>query len=829
MRYSHVIYNSSEKSQSGAVGFGVRCSTEGMPVEILNAMEENEIFSFTEAGPSLTPSALVANPEAIRQIVPTYFFRSIPLPDKSRIYVLGRKIAVGFDYTFYLNGKPGRLGNYVVDSYIFPQPPTAAEFEILLEDPESGSNRFIPSSPVPTTDNLEMREISLGHKPYLPVEGRSFTSRTRIGISQQAIELLFSFILGRKEDKPVLVKTGNLSPTRLMAEVARLVPQQQIGNLTFLTNHTEEGKKRGINIVFINEYYTFEIFKKQWIMLDLENNEKCVSDEATLFRQTVENYVARGDFEAIHKLVGWCMSEMYEKGKAFNKDTQTQLYNYVYNYQAFESNIQRMAKDENLRLTLKDYFVKHPEEKRRFDNSLHKWFNKLDSLNGLWEWMNFVIAVGLSDNAIDCSNVITSYKGRITSEIFSDEKSFMEFYRRFKSRFNVALKFIDSNAFPDHNEFLSSYGSDWEDLYALFLADKRHDHEYLVERMVNDGLDSKVMSRIVSKEFKSPEEYISTLFKILKKRDPKTETKIAKMLFKSIRDRDDVKVDFFRVFADKIGDWRYTDLFMWQLSNQSKAVNMRREDVINLYTSIMSFLKNDSAMLWVSQNEGKQTFVKLYQSLKSLLKNKELSYQEAYDICTDIYKSGYSQGISTVPFENLSIVVTNGKVTNTKRINEIWKLAVELNKIDYLRSLVYDYSTYLDEENPKGIGDFTTIVLDNNVMSREALANFAKDRTYRDYYYYAIIQYEKFKAQEKLDYLMNEIGMTEEVALNYLEKYFPKSYEKIMKSREPSIVSKIGGFFKNVFSKKEIDPANSQEDNSTSAESRSPKKKKGKF
>ena len=168
MKYSHIIYNSSEKNQSGAVGFGVRSTSEGTPPELVSAMEENEVFSFAENGEPLTPSALAADPNLILRIVPTYFFRQVSLPDRSKYFVLGRKIAVGFDYTFYLNGKPGRLGNYVVDAYAFPQAPSAREFEILLEDPQSGSNRFIPASPVPTADNFEMREISLGHKPTLP-------------------------------------------------------------------------------------------------------------------------------------------------------------------------------------------------------------------------------------------------------------------------------------------------------------------------------------------------------------------------------------------------------------------------------------------------------------------------------------------------------------------------------------------------------------------------------------------------------------------------------------------------------------------------------------
>ena len=65
MKYTHIIYNSSEKNQAGNIGFGVRCATEGCAPTLPAALEENEIFTFEEAGPSLSPAALAAKPEAL--------------------------------------------------------------------------------------------------------------------------------------------------------------------------------------------------------------------------------------------------------------------------------------------------------------------------------------------------------------------------------------------------------------------------------------------------------------------------------------------------------------------------------------------------------------------------------------------------------------------------------------------------------------------------------------------------------------------------------------------------------------------------------------------
>ena len=804
MRYAHVIYNSSEKSQSGAVGFGVRCTTEGTPVELTEAMQDNDIFSFIEAGPALTPSALAANPDAIRQIVPTYFFKSIPLHDKSRAFVLGRKIAVGFDYTFYLNGKPGRLGNYVVDSYVFPQPPTAREFEILLEDADSGSNHFIPVSPSPTPDNREMIEISLGHKPYLPVEERPFTSRSMVRVSPQAIELLFSFIQSRKEGKPVLVKSDVASPPRLMAELAKLVPEKQIENLTFLTNHTDEGKKQGINIIFINEFYSFEVFKKQWIWLDLENGDRCESPEATLFRDKVAAYVASGNFDAIHKLVGWCMSDMYEKGKVFPTETQTQLYNYIYNYDEFR--LPLMASDANLRNTLNDYFKSNPEEKRKFDKSMQDWFGNIADINGLWKWIDFILAVG----PVDCSLAINTNRPVITNEIFKSADSFSNFYNRFKPRFREVLKFVDSNAFKEHDSFLSEMPNDWEALYPLFFSERVADHRMLVERMIADNIEPSMRSRIVAKEIRPPEAYINTLVEILKDQPVRNEWKVTKILAEELSNQNRVIPDFFMLFPGKIEDGIYNRLFHWQLQN---FYPKGAADVRKLADYLIRFQRNDMAMTL----NGSNVFTRLYSAIKEAVKRKEMTRDDAVRICRAMFQSSYDAA-TTSPFRLLDKVLCHADIHGENRVEQIWEISKELGDRQYLATLIPAFLASKEASAPKELAKICDFILKNSLMSREALTSLAKTSRMGNEYYVGILLHDNLKPQEELEFLVNDAGMTDEQALNFLERYFPDSHKKILKSRKPSVFQKMSGMFKGMFGKKTDTPEEDDEDNDEEAD-----------
>lgn len=332
MKHLHVIYNSSEKNRSGGVGFGVRSATAGISPQLLSSMEQNGIFSFKESNVTISPSALLENPDKITETPASYFFQVLPLNAQDKAYVLGRKVAVGFDYTFYLNGRPGRLGNYVVDSYVYSSCPDYEDFEILLESPAAGSRRFIPADPAPKPGNEEMRSISVGHCPDLTPEDVSFKAVSRPVITPQAISLLFAFLKSRKEDKPLLVKSDAKAPGALMTALAYMMPQEHMDEITFVSNYNEQGRKNGFNIFFINDNYRFEIFPTQWVVFDARKGERFDSEEANIFEGTVAEYGARGNYEGIRALVRWCLSSIYETSKSYPRASQKAMFDFVNAY-----------------------------------------------------------------------------------------------------------------------------------------------------------------------------------------------------------------------------------------------------------------------------------------------------------------------------------------------------------------------------------------------------------------------------------------------------------------------------------------------------------------
>lgn len=789
MKYAHIIYNSSERNQSGAVGFGVRATSPGVTADLIGAIEKADGFSFAEQGETTTPAKLGEDPSLIRGIAPSYFFRIVPLASDTRAFVLGRKIAVGFDYTFYLNGKPGRLGNYVVDAYAFAKAPTAREFEILLESAAEGSNHFIPASPEPHAGNEEMKVISLGHHPELPEEEKPFAATFRPVINKQAIDVLFAYIQSRKEGKPLLVDAPVEAPAPLMAALASIVPQSEIENLTFISNHSEEGKKPGVNIVFINKYYPFEIFPKQWVKLDLNAGVSPDTAESRLFRATLEKYVEEGNLEAVRKLSGWCLSDMYEKGKNFPADTQSMLYNYVYNYPRFEARLDQLASDRNLRETLADYFRVNPEEKARLEDSVANWFDRLEDLNGVWEWIRFVNAV----RPIDLEDVVSAKRARLSSAVFESIDSFTRFFNTFKGNLSEAVRFVEDRDFKGHDNYLSAFPGEWNMLYRLFLPEDKTKGAALMGRMFADRVPATVRDGVIAVEIGDSNKLSGVLNEMISER--KCESESARLWEERLAQNPACGADFFRLFPERINGGVLSKLYIWQLENMQLR---SADDVKRGVDCILMFRECDRMSSWLHEPKAKTTFMRLYNALKERVKDGSLDNRTAFESALNLSTNQYPQDIRTL-FGNLYDVLNATSMQGRRDADKVYEVADELGKKEYQVKIIGDAFKAKEANGDRNLHEFVEKVLAQGVASREMILEKTKERTSTRYFYIVgLLLHENLKPQAKLNVLVDEIGMTDEEAMNFLNKYtyFREDHDKIVKSRKPGLFGKIGSLFK---------------------------------
>ena len=67
MKYYELLFNSSEASMTGGVGFGIRTVTSGTPSEYINAVLASKAFNDYSAGTFKMPypKELLENPERI--------------------------------------------------------------------------------------------------------------------------------------------------------------------------------------------------------------------------------------------------------------------------------------------------------------------------------------------------------------------------------------------------------------------------------------------------------------------------------------------------------------------------------------------------------------------------------------------------------------------------------------------------------------------------------------------------------------------------------------------------------------------------------------------
>lgn len=796
MNYRHVIYNSSEKSQTGSVGFGVRCSTEGTNPEELASLESNGLFEFSYVGPNLSIGVLTQNPEAVLELVPTYFFRTISMPGGKPVYALGRKIGVGFDYTYYLNGKAGRLGNYVVDCYVFDEAPTAREFEILLEDAMAGSNHFIPVSPIPNPGNEEMKRISLGHHPTLPVECKPFDASSRPRITPQAIDLLFAYITASKEGKPVLVKSDVKTPPQLMAQLAMLVPQSLIPSLTFTTNHDAEGKKPGINIVFVNQYYDYEIFPKQWVMLDLNTGApKFHSEEMDMFRGQVENYVAAGDLGSVHKLVAWCSSPLYEKSKSMSPATRTQLYSYFHDYSHFD--IDRMAGDNDLKNTLSVCFTANPADQNRLQASLQQRFDETQNLNEMFRWMDLVTSM----RPVNLKQLVENNRAVITNNVFEDVDSFLKFYEYYVPRLDDALLFVDARGFARNADYLSSPALNkyWDKLYMTFRPELHTDPKRLVRQMLHDRVPEAMRTLVLGTEIPAPRDRVNVLIDILRDGGEYEDT-VLDMLYRVLTAPGNAeRPDLFAIFPNRVADPRYRRFYELQLETWTP----RDVAQIKAYAQCLAVFLKNGGQSWHKLNAA---LTNLYALLRDNMRRKQIASEDVGAVCATVINA-LPADVNPQGFMLLRDVALNKPVSDPRQISNLWTLASEVNADRYLRYLAPQRLKIAETNAMRGnqtdLAKLCDELLAKHIMTHDELIAAARSFGRPDIYYVAMLHHDDEKPKAQLEFLCTRVGMTDDQAMDLLQKYFIDSYEKILKSRQPSAFSRFGKAISGIFSKKD--------------------------
>lgn len=520
MKYYHLIYNSSERSIKGAPGFGIHTYSEDLQKEVLAAIEKDpELFAFQYKGAPLSPNTLNNAPEAIKDIIPTWIYAAIPIGEGKRAYVLGRKIAVGFDYSFYKTGQPTRLGNYVGDYYITLDTPSADFWNLMYT--RTDGVQFLPASPVPTLDNEDMKAISLGEPKLLPpMEDIVATAPKAKGVHPFALEIIFGILESRKSQKPLLVKMASKDTAEVMADVFRLLPSEVATECPFTTNYHQMGRRQGYNIFVINEAYQGQVMAEQWVNIDLINGKFVNSKERDTFLSIIQNYADRGVWDYARSTVMWILSDAYANLRNCDPKLNSLVLSYLNNdefdFEMLSQNSELinalapiLQKDEVKRDYLFDYF----------------WYTirnttKPAQIKKVAKELTILKPLG--------TDVIANeWKPDATKIVLESSEAFLALYNSVRGDLNSVSNVIDFEECAKHEDFLSAFAKHpdvWRKLRPLFIPNAANYFEDFVLFAIKEGFDYDNMVKATDEVNPNKTQLIDSLVAILQKTESKDET-----------------------------------------------------------------------------------------------------------------------------------------------------------------------------------------------------------------------------------------------------------------------------------------------------------------
>lgn len=499
MKYYHVIYNSSQRTQSGTVGFGVRTFTEGTPQEYIDVLRENDFFCYSSGNLSQpSPNELLEDGKIILRYPATYGYAKYPVPNTGKdAYVVSRIVNVGFDYPYYVKFTAARIGNFVVDAYIFEEVPTFEVLTMLYEQPAKGSAAFVPRDPVPSPDNVEMKKLLLDNMDLLAPEEKRFISLHNQPVSPLAFEVLFAFIEVEYTGLPLMVKCEAAQAAPLMIDMMRLLPVERRESAFFCTNYQEEGVKDGFKVFFVNETNTCDYEKYgQFLVFDMTLTPTMNTIEAGLYRDELINLYHDGENQEYWKLVNWLLNPQYAAIRDKSAKTKKVMYDYIVNPDKF--NFQYVFEgDDELLTTMREHFAKDKNNQAYFNKCLSSYFNheefKGERLVVLTRFCNKLIEKGFN-----LSSVIENARGVITTKLVETPETFKLAVD--KVGIDGLRKFFDKNVLEQHGQLLDNkqLRGDWDKIYKEFYpADKQSDRVGIISRMFTLLLPQNVIDEVV--------------------------------------------------------------------------------------------------------------------------------------------------------------------------------------------------------------------------------------------------------------------------------------------------------------------------------------------
>lgn len=789
MKYNHIIYNSSQTNREGRPGFGERAVTIGIDPSLLTVLAESDIYSFEYSHPRLSPNALASDPALIRLIEPSYFFTSVEHEGK-KSWVLGRKIAVGFDYMFYANGAPTRLGNYVADIYAFDSVPPRSVFEALYENPAPGSAHFIPTSPEPRAENIEMRAISLDKQQDLVPEDRTFNAASLPAIAPEAVKLLFAFYAHLTNGRPVAAVINDKDAPGVIASFMRLIPEELISRAGFITNYNQTGIPKGYAIVCVDPENASEYFPAMWNLVDLTDSSAFSSTEASQLQPEFDKSLGAGDMQRMLNLSRWLFCNEYRSVKDQDEQGREIAYRYTIEQNSVTPQMLDSALHSQSGVKALSLLINGDGDATCLDAYFDSKVSALSSVKDTKALIDNYLKLN-KDGLHGAKAALLRHRKQLDSIILDSTESFIDFFSNGCNGNNANVlaygELIDLDSLKtNRNSMLSMLPpSVWKQAYPLFFSSPI-DEKALVERTITDKMPDSMRSAFLF-EAVAPTRLADICVALMKENDDYI-TLLLPILCQLQDNGITAQGKYFDIFSSKRSDPAFTDLFIKEYSKSMPLSPVEKEvERIELIAQHPLLLRA-------------VTDVKLSGVLKALKSASFSNGDNATNTVAPLCDRLTSLPVQSKVIDEIKMLSEVLRGTSNADALKIALLGVEIGKektvMEMLPNIV---ARKLDKDSLKTIADFfiksnitRTKVIEVVAKAPEALLPSWLKALYADV--------KKHRGTVIITEL-TAAGLSSDKAQASLGAAFPEDYKAYLKSLQPNIFSRFCSWAKSLFSK----------------------------
>lgn len=734
MNYYQLFYNASECGLSGKSGFGVRTATEGVSQEFINAVEGDEflhIYPTEDYG--IKDSEIVANPERIVEYPRTYYYRRLPVADGREVFMVGRIVYALYDYSFY-SGTSKRTGNLINHIYLFEEKPDPVVFDMLLEEPAANSNGFLPRNWAPRADNPEMLKLMLGKPERLPVEDRSFRS-SHIGICDKAYTLYFQYLEFRNNNKPILVRSKASETGEIIAGLMRLLPPHMAKELTFVTNHQDNGIAKGVRITFVNEFYPNQIYTATCDYVDLIDGTIPSTSLENTYRKALETLGQQENGSEMAVLSVWVCSDIAYRNVSHTREFNLALFNYVHKPDAFSYD--DLEKNEGLIAELAS-IVGNDENKAQLLNIvLSKSF---DACISAGDFKRIIEMTEKCKSAgLPVTPAIEVSKRNLTEKAIADIHYLSSCLSVIGE--NKLERYADRSAFPK--------------LDAVFAGIVKSDLSEDDKKKLVCYLEPDAKKRVecsVAEICKSPAE-VDTYRPWLD-------------IDKSEADN----VDWLEVLKDNYTVEAIADLLFGQTQRHPKET----KELVNLYSELSD--KNPAFKSLVIKNAG-SIYLTVYSYLESKIGPSD--FEETKKFIDEKIRPFIKDEAGVSKRYDRLCRVMNAEVDNVDKPEEYWALAVRINSDDSLKKLLPAcFGSFSDKDTVFG---FVNTLLERGILDNDGIVEHVCSHTGSDasraVFWRALKKYGGYSGYDSIYDLGKKMNVSEETIEDVFKKVYPSTYK----------------------------------------------------